>query len=327
MRSSKTMRLLAASAAVALFASACGGDDDDAAGEETATEAPATDTATSAAPTGDETSAPAATGGETAAGGEVELNEAAQALQDAGTVRVGTKFDQPLFGVNTPTGVQGFDAEIARLIVDSIFQDGDPDSHIEFKEAVSANREPFLEQDQVDMVAATYTINDERDEVVDFAGPYYVAGQDIMVPAGNPAGITGIDDLNTPDLTTCSVEGSTSIQNFDEMAPDGETITFDTYSKCAEAMSDGRADAVTTDNVILIGLIDESPDDFELVDNPFTEEPYGIGVPEGSELRCYVNDVLMQAYDSGAWAQAYESTVGTAGSATPEPPDVNDEGC
>ena len=75
------------------------------------------------------------------------------------------------------------------------------------------------------------------------------------------------------------------------MAPDGETITFDTYSKCAEAMNDGRADAVTTDNVILIGLIDQSPDDFELVDNPFTEEPYGIGVPDGSDMRCWINEV------------------------------------
>ena len=141
------------------------------------------------------------------------------AIKEAGTLRVGIKYDQPLFGVNTPSGVVGFDAEIAKLVAEAIFEDGDPTSHIEFTEAVSANREPFLQNDQVDIVAATYTINDERDQVVDFAGPYYVAGQDIMVPSGNPNGIESVDDLNTSDLTTCSVDGSTSIQNFEEGRP------------------------------------------------------------------------------------------------------------
>jgi glutamate transport system substrate-binding protein len=317
MSSKRLMRMVAAGAAAALLVTACGGDTDDAASGDDGSEV--------SEPTGDETSEPMGSEGD--GGGGIELTSAAQALKDAGTVRVGIKFDQPLFGVNAPGGVVGFDAEIAKLIVDAIFQDGDPASHIEFIEAVSANREPFLENDQVDLVAATYTINEARDEVIDFAGPYYVAGQDIMVPAGNPNGITGIEDLNTADYTTCSVDGSTSIQNFEEMAPDGETLTFDTYSKCAEAMSDGRADAVTTDNVILIGLIDANEGEYELVDNPFTEEPYGIGVPQDSDLRCFVNDVLQAAYDDGSWAAAYESTVGTAGSATPEPPAINDDGC
>jgi len=301
------MRLVALMATVALIAVACGDDDT---GGETDTD---TDSGTEATDGGD--------GGDAAGGAGVE------ALREAGVMRVGIKYDQPLFGVNTPGGVVGFDAEIAKLIGERVFDDFDPETHIEFTEAVSANREPFLENDQVDIVAATYTINDERDEVVDFAGPYYVAGQDIMVPSGNPEGIEGIDDLNTPDLKTCSVDGSTSIQNFEEQAPDGESITFDTYSKCAEAMADGRADAVTTDNVILIGLIDESDGAYELVDNPFTEEPYGIGVQEGSDLRCFINGVLEEIYESGEWAEAYESTVGTAGSATPEPPAVDNEGC
>ncbi len=304
MQRRRSMRLAALVASVALLAVGCGGDD---AGTDP----------DPGADTGTDTEAPDDGGGDAAGGADVE------AIREAGTIRVGIKYDQPLFGVNAPGGVVGFDAEIAKLIAEAI----DPGLEIEFVEAVSANREPFLENDQVDMVVATYTINDERDEVVDFAGPYYVAGQDIMVPSGNPEGIESVDDLNTPDLTTCSVDGSTSIDNLNEAAPDADTLTFDTYSKCAEAMADGRADAVTTDNVILIGLISESDGAYELVDNPFTEEPYGIGVQEGSDLRCFVNDVLQDIYESGEWAEAYESTVGTAGSSTPEPPEVNDEGC
>lgn len=237
------------------------------------------------------------------------------------TLTVGTKYDQPLFGVDTPDGVVGFDADIARHIGEEM---GRP---VEFREAVSANREPFLEEGTVDMVVATYTINDERDEVVDFAGPYYLAGQDILVTSDNPKGIEGIDDLNTGDVTTCTVEGSTSLQNLNEMAPDADVMTFDTYSKCADAMGQGRADAVTTDNVILLGLASESDGAYKLVENPFTDEPYGIGVPEGSELRCEVNEILQGMYDDGTWNEIYEDTVGQVAETTPEPPAINNEGC
>lgn len=311
MQRTRSMRLVAVLATVALMAVACGDDDT---GGDTDTD---TDTGTE---TTDE-------GGDATEGGDAAAGDHLATIQESGTMTVGIKYDQPLFGVNSPSGVVGFDAEIAKLIGERVFEDFDPESNIEFVEAVSANREPFLQQGEVDIVVATYTMNEERDEVVDFAGPYYIAGQDIMVPSGNPDGITGVEDLNTPDLTTCSVDGSTSIQNFEEQAPEGETITFDTYSKCAEAMSDGRAQAVTTDNVILLGLIEQSGGEFELVDNPFTDEPYGIGVPEGSDMRCFVNGVLQEIYDSGEWAEAFDATVGAVAPSTPEPPELDNEGC
>lgn len=248
-------------------------------------------------------------------------DEAPDGGGDGETLTVGVKYDQPLFGVNTPSGVVGFDADIANYIGEKL---GRP---VEFTEAVSANRETFLENGTVDIIVATYTINDERDERIDFAGPYYVAGQDIMVPAGNPGGIESIDDLNSPDVTVCTAEGSTSLQNLQDMAPDANISTFDVYSKCADAMEQGRADAVSTDNVILLGLIDESDGAFELVENPFTEEPYGIGVPDGSDLRCQINEILQEAYDDGTWAEIYESTIGTVVETTPEPPELDNEGC
>lgn len=293
MKRSKLMRLAAVAAAAAMVVTACG--DDEPGGESTATD------------------------GETgAAGSDIDR------IVDAGRMVVGVKFDQPTFGLDTPDGVVGFDVEIANLIAAALGEN----IEVEFVEAVSANREPFIQNGTVDIVVATYTINDERDEVIDFAGPYYVAGQDIMVPAGNPDSITGIEDVDTPDLTGCSVDGSTSIDNLVEMAPNADTTTYDTYSKCADEMDLGGAHYVTTDNVILVGLIDANPDKYELVGNPFTVEPYGIGVPEGSDLRCRINEILQDIYDSGEWAAAYESTVGAvAGGETPEPPELNNEGC
>lgn len=306
----RRFRVLGLALSLLLLLAACGGDDE--AAEPEATEpAAAEDTEAE----GEEEMA-AATVGADAAG--------VQELRDAGTVRVGIKYDQPLYGLQSPQGVEGFDAEVAKLIVEGIFADGDPDSHIEFVEAVSANREPFLQNNEVDMVIATYTINDERDEIVDFAGPYYQTGQQLMVPEGNPEGIESVDDLNTPDLTTCSVEGSTSLQNFEEAAPEGETLVFDSYSRCAEAMNDGRVDATTTDGAILFGLVDEFGG-FEVVGDEFSDEPYGVGLPEGAtDVRLFINERICQVQESGEWAQAFEDTVGVVAE-TPEPPPIDTE--
>jgi glutamate transport system substrate-binding protein len=267
-----------------------------------------------------------AAGGASEGGGDSEVTvgadaEGVQELVDAGTVRVGIKYDQPLFGLGGPGGVEGFDAEIARLMVEGMYRDGDPDSHIEFVETVSANREPFIENGDVDMVIATYTMNEERDEVVDFGGPYYQTGQQLLVPEGNPENIQAPEDLNTPDLTACSVEGSTSIDRLQERAPDGDIITFDSYSKCAEAMNDGRVDATTTDGAILYGLVDEFGG-FEVVGEEFSEEPYGIGIAEGADdIRLYLNERICQIQENGEWATAFEETVGVVAE-TPDPPPI-----
>ena len=242
-------------------------------------------------------------------------------IQAAGTITVGTKFDQRLFGQTDPrTGeVEGFDVEIARLIVEAI----GPDVQIDFVETPSAVRETAIQEGRVGMVVATYTINDARKEQIDFAGPYYVAGQDIMVPTGNPLGIEGVDDLNGQRV--CSVAGSTSIENVRTMAPEAEITEFPLYTNCADAMRDGRVDAVSTDNVILLGLVEQYGSDvFEVVGNPFTTEPYGIGIPKGDdEFRMFINDRLEEIYANGEWAEAFERTVGTVTDETPEPPPVD----
>lgn len=265
-------------------------------------------------------------GSESAGGGPSEFEEGTKMAEIAeeGVLTVGTKYDQPLFGLASLEGEpEGFDVEIAKLVAEAIFGEATVGENIVFQEAVSANREPFIQDGTVDMVVATYTINDARKEVVDFAGPYYVAGQDIMVPAGNPMGIMGVEDLN--GMRVCTVNGSTSLENVMEQAPEADlSILFDTYSQCAEAMADGRVDAVTTDNVILSGLVFESDGAYELVGQTFTDEPYGIGIEKGAdEFRTFINDVLEESYENGDWAAAFEETVGQVEEETPEPPPVD----
>lgn len=293
------VRHFAAAAAFTMLVAGCGGSD---AGNQAAEES-------SAAPTvAQDVNFPA---GSTMA----RLNE-------AGAINVGTKFDQPGFGLLNPTTdkPEGFDVEIAYLIAAALGIDQDG---VTFTESVSANREPFIQNATVDIVAATYTINDTRKGLVSFAGPYYVAGQDIMVAAGNPEGITGPDDL--AGKTVCSVEGSTPAQNIRDNYPEVLLVTTDVYSKCADQLKNGEVVAVTTDNVILTAFVATDPESFELVGAPFTEEPYGIGLAlEDDDFRDFINDVLEDAYQSGAWADAYDSTIGQInGTEAPEPPDVD----
>jgi len=286
-------------AAAAFAGAGCGDDEDSGSGGQTDT-------------SGATSTAPAPSGGLT-------LDE----LRSRDRIVFGVKFDQPLFGLKNPTNdeVEGFDVEIAKLIAQAILGEGFEDK-IEFRETPSRVREASIEDGTVDMVVATYTINDTRKEVVDFAGPYYVAGQDIMVRADDDS-ITGVQDLNGKKV--CSAVGSTSIDNVREQAPQADlSISFDRYSLCAEALADRRVDAVTTDNIILLGLIKESDGAFKLVGQPFTEEPYGIGMRKGSdELRSFVNDRLEEIYASGEWKAAFDATIGTAGETAPEPPAVD----
>ena len=281
MRSSRALAVLAAAT---LALAACGGDDG---GDDVAADDP------TAAPEVQQD--------------EFEPGSRMAELQEQGSLTVGTKFDQPLFGLQNLDGEpEGFDVEVAKLIAGKL---GLSEDQIEFTETVSANREPFLEQGEVDMVVATYTINDTRDEVIDFAGPYFLAGQDILVKAGNPDGIMGEDDL--AGKTVCSVAGSTPAGYVEDNIPDAELVLVDAYTKCRDALQNGQVQAVTTDNVILSGYVSEAPEEFELVGEPFTEEPYGIGVPEGQEEFCeFVNEALAEAAEDGSLQEAFDATAG-----------------
>lgn len=239
-------------------------------------------------------------------------------LAEAGTITVGTKFDQPLFGLQGPDGVPvGFDVEIAKIVASELGISAD---NIEWVETVSANREPFIQDGRVDIVVATYTINDARKEVVDFAGPYYEAGQSLMVRVDETA-IQGPDDL--AGKTVCSVDGSTPAKKIQTDFPDTELVTFAAYTDCLDPLRNGQVDAVTTDNVILAGYVAESPEDFKIAGDPFTTEPYGIGLALGDDqFRSWINDVLEASFEDGRWVEAWESTAGEV-LPTPEPPTVN----
>ena len=239
-------------------------------------------------------------------GVEFEAGTTMADLNEAGTITIGTKFDEPLFGLAGLDGTpEGFDVEIGKMIAADL---GIAAEDIEWVETVGANREPFIETGTVDLVIATYTINDTRKEVIDFAGPYYIAGQDLLVLAGNPEGIEGPDDL--ADQVVCTVTGTTSFNNISEYETQN-IIATDGFGNCLEPLRTGAATVMTTDNVVLAGLAAQNEGEFELVNNVFTEEPYGIGLELGDDaFRAWINDLLEASFEDGRWAAAWEATAG-----------------
>ena len=235
------------------------------------------------------------------------------AIKQRGKLIVGVKYDQPGFGFLNPetNKVEGFDVEMGRAVAQKIFGNADA---VEFKEAVSKNRIPYLDQGVVDVVFATMTANEERAQQIDFSDCYYVAGQSLLVPVSSD--ITGVDKL--AGKTVGTVKGSTSEQNIRTKAPEAKVELFDTYAEAVQAMQSARVDAVTTDDIILYGFQKQNPDKFKVVGGQFTQEPYAAGVKKGNtELVNEVNTAVRELKQSGKWVELFKKWVADEAPAVP----------
>ena len=226
-----------------------------------------------------------------------------------GKLVVGVKYDVPLFGLLDPVSrkVDGFDVAMAKEIAREL---GLREDQIEFTEAISANRIPFLQEDKVDLIISTMTINAQRKEQIEFSRPYYLAGQSILVLKSN-TDVNSVTDLNGKSV--CSAQGSTSEQNVAAQAPQAQLLPLQTYSTCVSAMKDGRVVAVSTDDIILAGYA-AADNTLKLVGGQFTSEPYGIGIKKGNtDMADFVSDVIADMLADGRWEALYNQYLGNVG--------------
>ncbi|MET9415743.1 glutamate ABC transporter substrate-binding protein [Streptomyces klenkii] len=243
-----------------------------------------------------------------------------RAAKARGHLVVGAKEDQPYLGEKDPaTGVySGYDIEIARMMSASL---GFDPKTLRFRTIASANRETALQNGQIDYYVGTYTINALRKKQVGFAGPYYIAGQSLLVR-------TDETDINGPqDLAgkrVCSAAGSTPLQRIERDYPKAIAVAYDTYSVCVDNLLSLQVDAVTTDDTILMGFAAKAPDELKLAGKPFSKEPYGIGVPRGDNALRFALDDAIEAHEkNGDWKKAYDATLGLSGVPAPKPPAVD----
>jgi len=235
-----------------------------------------------------------------------------------GRLTIGIAFDEPGIGVKDGDTYTGFDVETAKYVAKAL---GVPEANITWVEATGAKREELLISGGADMIVSTYTINEERKQKVDFAGPYFLAHQDLLVRR-NETEITGPETLNGKDL--CTVAGTTSAQNVLRFYQGRINLKeFPRYSDCVAALANSEVDAVTTDDVILAGYAADPQyqGKLKVIGKGFSDESYGIGVKKGNTaLKDQINAALEQYVASGAWASNLDRTVAPSGYNIPDPP-------
>lgn len=220
-------------------------------------------------------------------------------------IRIGIKFDQPGLGFKKSGTYVGFDVDVAKYVAKKL---GYSEDRIVWKESPSKQREAMLQNGDVDMIVATYSITDARKNTVSFAGPYFIAGQDLLVRKDEHK-VSGPDDLDGKHL--CSVTGSTSaIVIKEKYSSKVQLMQQPGYAECATALFSGIVDAVTTDDIILAGLATASRGRLKLVSKPFTEEHYGIGIKKGNtKLAKRINNALKDMIKNGSWKRALDDNM------------------
>lgn len=227
-------------------------------------------------------------------------------IQKRGKLVIGSSLNTLMFSMRNPmTGeTEGLEGDLARLLATKLTGS---EKNVEWVKTSTENRLPFVQNGRVDLVISTLTINDARKKVIGFAGPYFIAGQDILTRNAAVA-IQSAKDLG--GKTTCVLNGTTGEDNVKKLAPTAKLVTFNDSSACVEGVVDGRFDAYVDDGAALAGELVRQPNKFRIAGSPFTQEPYGIGVAKENEaLRQWVNLQLAQAVQDGTWQKLYQKNM------------------
>lgn len=222
-------------------------------------------------------------------------------LQAKKKIVVGTKFNQLGSGLLNPTTQkpEEFDIEIAKLIAVSIFGKNvnNINDKIKFKKTISSVRELIIQNGKIDIVVATYTINDTRKTQVDFAGPYVIDKQTVIVKSNNTT-IKTLADLNNKKM--CTDKKSTTPSNLDKLQiKPSELVLQNTYPKCADELRQGRMEAMVTNRNILLGLTSSSNGTFKLIDIDINKKPLNISLKKNDDaFQKFLNTRLKKIYKS-----------------------------
>jgi polar amino acid transport system substrate-binding protein len=231
-----------------------------------------------------------------------------------GRLIVGADQDAYLMGYRDPeTGkLSGFDIDIARQIAKAIF--GDPD-RIQFIAINAADRIPKIRDGSVDLVVRRMAITCDRLRQVSFSTDYLDSPQRVLVMRGS--GYRSIADLG--GRRVCAATGSLNIQVIQQAPSHPVAVAANNISDCLVMLQQGQVQAISTDQVGLIGLAAQDPGT-EIVGGPLNDNPIGVAMRlEAKDLVRFVNGVLDRIRSDGTWTAIYRHWLGRY-TAVPSPP-------
>lgn len=225
-------------------------------------------------------------------------------IKKKGVLVAGVKDSLPPFGYideKTRT-IIGYDIDFVNAIAKKL------GVKVELKPVTSASRMPQLQEGNIDIIAATMTINAERVKVIDFSHTYFFTGQKFITKKGS---VNSLKDLEGKKIGTA--KGSTSEQNVKTAIPSAKVLSFDDYPQAFLALQQGKVQAVTTDEAILAGILAKAPNkaEFEIPKLQISEEPYGLGMRKGDRnFVAFVNETLLEMEKSGEAKMIFEKWFG-----------------
>lgn len=238
-----------------------------------------------------------------------------KAIQDRGRLVAGVSQENLLLGYLNPhtNQLEGFDIDVAKLVAKAIFGD---DRRILFRPITPAQRLPLVQDGSVDIVALSVTVNCARWKQVAFSTIYYEAGQRLLVRRDSTA--RGIEDMGGKRV--CSAAGTTSIDNVANAPSRPIVVAAPDFADCLVLFQQGKADAISTDDTVLVGLAAQDPY-AKIVGPKFTEEPYGLAISHAHpDFVRFVNGVLEQMRADGTWTATYNRWLARLGGPPTPPP-------
>lgn len=218
-----------------------------------------------------------------------------RSIINRGKLIVGVQYDAKPFGFIDKDGqLEGVDVDIAKELANRILGS---ESRVEFKKVSPSTRIEAITSGEVDMVIATMSITPQRKLIVSFSDPYFIAGQAIAVPIDSD--IKTYNDLNNKNVIV--VLGTTGEKNLRYFAPSAVIQGYKSYSEAFEAFKKGRADAITTDDSLLMGFVMDNKN-FKILPKRLTQEPYGIAFKnseDAASLKVNINRMIQDMQSDG----------------------------
>lgn len=235
-----------------------------------------------------------------------ELSGDVQEIIDSGVLKVGCKTDIPKFSLqNTSTGdYEGFEDDLAYEIAGSIFgcsaDEAKEQKLVEFQGVTAKTRGPLLENGELDLVIATFTITDERKETYNFSTPYYTDAVGLLV--NKDSGISSIKDLDGKIIgvaqASTTKDGFNAYVEEQNLSVKAEFQEFDGYPALAQALSTKQIDCFCVDRAILAGYVNDSN---MILDDRFAEQDYGIAsAKENNGLATLVDEKVTAMISDGS---------------------------
>lgn len=216
-------------------------------------------------------------------------SSAVEAIKERGVLKVGTEDSAIGFGYLNPdtNEWEGLEVDLGKLIADELGVD------VEYTAVTTSTRGQLLDSGDLDLVAATFTITDERKLSYDFSEPYYTDAQSVLVLKNS--GLKTIDDFDGKKIAMSA--GGTEKDSIEAITDANiEFVEFTDFSEAKMALTAGTVDGFAADSSILLSYLD---DDTMYIDTKFSPQPYGVATKKGSDLSDYVNDLVKKWAEDG----------------------------